>query len=246
MGPTSFVQRQACVAFLSAAIAVAVGAHFFPSVQVMASSALLALSLAGITQEQLEANRASIWEKCKSPYQANLNLASYFVRVFAAIFLASFIYKIFCFQPALGLNVASARFNNSFSLLLAHNGGVLLASFVLALVYGAGGLTLVLAWNALNWSQNLAPLVFGGQIELVSRALMVGALLPHLIFEVLGYVLGGMAGTFLGKACTKYHLLSSEFYRVSRACVVIVCLAILALLLAAVFEVLLAGQTKLL
>lgn len=238
------INSPSALAALSAVVAVAAGDHFFPSVRGMASAALLALALSNMTQRHLEENRNAIWQGKDSPYAANLKLASYFVRVFAAIFLVAFLFEACSMTGASHARNALGQFRNAFNLLFLHNGGVLLACFILSLFYGAGGLTLVLAWNALHWSQNLVPVTISGEIDLISKLLVAGALLPHLILEALGYVLGGMAGTFLGKAFVKYSLFSSEFYRVSRACLVIVFLAIVAIFLGAASEVFLAGQAR--
>ena len=231
-------------AALSSSLALVVGGHYFPSVRVMASSALIGLSLSALTQRHLDMNRTAIWEEKSSPYEANLNLAAYFLKVFSAVFLVALLFDATS-TPTMSRVLAHIdRYRNALSPLLLHNGGVLLASAFLSLVYGAGGLTLVLGWNALNWSDSLSRVLFGTQGEPGSQALLAAALLPHLIFEVLSYVLAGMAGAFLGKALLKYSVFSEEFYRVSRACVVIVAFSLLALVIGGLFEVYVAGAAR--
>jgi hypothetical protein len=233
----------AVVAALSALLALVVGEHYFPSVRIMASAALIALSLTTLTQHELNENRIAIWEKNHSPYHANLSLAAYFLKVFTAIFLVGLIFDGVWLEPWQAAARITPRYRNEFLPLFAHNSGVLLACGLLSLVYGSGALTLVLTWNALNWSQSLSPVLLHSSHDLLERLVYAALLLPHLVCEVFSYVLAGMIGTFLGKALLKYDLLSAEFYRVSRACVAILAFALAALLLGSFFEVQLAGSS---
>jgi hypothetical protein len=234
----------AVVAALSALIALVVGEHYFPNARIMASAALIAISLTTLTQRKLDENRIAIWEEKHSPYQANLALAGYFLTVFTAIFLVALIFDAVWLDRWQAAPRIAPRYRNQFLPLFAHNSGVLLACGLLPLVYGSGALTLVLTWNALNWSQSLSPVLLYSDHSLFARTLYAASLLPHLVCEVLAYVLAGMAGTFFGKALLKYNLLSMEFHRVSRACVVIILFSLSALLLGSLFEVHLAGSAS--
>ncbi len=231
----------ALVAAQSALVALLIGEYYFPSVRLMASAALIALSLSNLTQTKLEENRRAIWEDRESPYRANLALARYFFKVFSAIFFVAIVFDWMLLEHWQVAMRIVPRYRNEFLPLFTHNSGVLLACGLLSLVYGSGALTLVLAWNALHWAQSLSPALLSSDQGIFSRVLYATSLLPHLVCEVLAYVLAGMAGTFLGKALLKYNLLSREFYRVSRACVVILMFALAALLLGSFFEVYLVG-----
>ena len=98
---------------------------------------------------------------------------------------------------------------------------------------------LILGWNALNWSESIYQFVAAstGETGVISRLFLSAALLPHLITEVLAYVLAGMAGIFLSTAFAKYKLSSWEFFRVSRACVIILIAAAITLSAAAALEI---------
>ncbi|MEY4668223.1 MAG: hypothetical protein RL518_922 [Pseudomonadota bacterium] len=209
----------------------------------MATAALIALSLTTLTQRHLDDNRIAIWERKRSSYRANLDLALYFLKVFVAIFIVSCAFEAMLMAPARSLAWQVPRYRNEFASLFAHNCGVLLACALLALVYGSGALTLVLTWNALNWSQSLMPVLSQSAESYSARLVGSVALLPHLVCEVLGYVLAGMVGVFMGKALMKYKPLSTEFYLVSRACVVLLVFSLGALLLGSAFEVYLASKS---
>ncbi len=229
-------------AALSAVVALILGEHYFPTVRVMATAALIALSLTTLTQRHLEENRTAIWERKRSPYEANFNLALYFVKIIAAIFVVSCVFDWVCMDPSRAVGWQEPRYINDFGTLFTHNCGVLLACGLLSLVYGSGALTLVLTWNALNWSESLTPVLYQSTETLTSRLVSTAALLPHLTCEVMAYVLSGMVGVFLGKALMKYNIMSPEFYRVSRACVVIIAISVVTLILGSWFEVSLGGS----
>ena len=239
-----FLTYPEMAAALSAGIALVLGEHYFPSVRVMATAALIALSLTTLTQRYLDENRVAIWERNESPYRANWALALYFLKVFTSIFIVSCVFDAIFVEPTRSLGWQVPRYRNDVTSLFTHNCGVLLACMLLALVYGSGALTLVLTWNALNWSQSLMPVLTRSAESHASRLVSTVGLLPHLVCEVLAYVLAGMVGVFIGKAILKYSVLSSQFYRVSRACVVIMAFSLAALLFGSLFEVYLAGQSQ--
>jgi uncharacterized membrane protein SpoIIM required for sporulation len=238
------LQYPEIAAALSTVIALVVGAHYFPTVRVMATAALIALSLTTLTQRHLDENRVAIWELKHSPYHANFRLAVYFLKIFTAIFIVSCVFDLVDAGEIRPHEWQMPRYRNDFASLFAHNCGVLLACALLALVYGSGALTLVLTWNALNWSESLIPVLVQSAEGDASRLVQVILLLPHLVCEVLAYVLAGMVGVFLGKAIMRYTVLSPEFYRVSRACVVIIAFSLGALLLASYFEVSLVSSSQ--
>lgn len=224
-------------------LALVISGLYFPKVFDMTACALFAVSLANVLAEALEFNRLAIWDRKDSPIRANKKLAEEFTAIFLGMFFASVILQIL--YPNLFLpEIASIQeaFRNEFSALYQHNLYVLIASVFIAFIYRAGGLAIILSWNAVNWASTLTAYIFEiYSTQGILRALTVGlALMPHLILEVLAYVLAGMSGTFFSKGLFKYSPTSSEFHRVSWASTVLLIVSLLILLLANTSEIYLA------
>lgn len=93
---------------------------------------------------------------------------------------------------------------------LGHNLGALTLFTTMGLLFRHGGALLAVAWNASVWGG-----VFGwlarswhdhdGPSLIVAYGRVMGAVLPHMAIEAVGYVLGGFAGVFLSKALARYE-----------------------------------------
>jgi hypothetical protein len=193
---------------------------------------LIALGLSDQIAELLEENRENIWANGHSPWIANFDLSIKIAVIFAGIFMTAVLF--YSFYPGLLLFKHSAFFGEHTTVsLIQTNYPILIIGLLYSFVFGSGGLTLILAWNALNWSQVILYIV----TDTSSSATTPFIFLPHLFLEVLAYVLAGMAGTFLFKAFKKYKFKSGEFYRVERASAIILVISIFVLALAALAEV---------
>ncbi len=212
--------------------------YFFPEVRGMAACALITFGLAPHLSVLLEANRSRIWDEKLSPWKANRILVLEFIAIFFGIFAVAAGAHFFTSPAAVGRAFDEA-YRNSVGDLYYHNTAVLSAGFFLALAYRAAGLTLVLSWNALHWAETLAVyLVRVGMSSGVNTSVWLsGALIPHLLLEVLAYVMAGMAGVFLSKALCKYSWISPPFRRVAWASITLLTISLGALGLAAAAEV---------
>lgn len=135
-----------------------------------------------------------------------------------------------------------AAYRNQFSELLRFNFTVLFGGTVFSMLYRAGGLVTILAWNAINWSNSISSYVLeiSDSVGTAFAALVSLSLLPHLILEVVAYVIAGMVGIFISKAVFKYKILSDEFSQVAKACMVLLLAASVTLLLSVTSEIFLA------
>ena len=239
----NFIRHPFLKASASTALALFIAARYFQEVLPMAASALIALSLVGLMHEFLEDNRIAIWEQKNDSHQVNELLARRIATIFFGIFATAGVLQILYPAGVIAQSTPLAlAFRNSLVPLLLHNLAVLSVFIFLAALYRAGGLVVVLAWNALHWSQTLV-----GYLEIiierdgVIRGLIVGVtLLPHLIFESVSYIIAGMSGVFLSKAFAKYSLSSPQFQQVSKATLGLMLASLVLILIAALFEIYLA------
>jgi len=241
----------------AAIVGVATSHVLFPTEAGVISVFLTSFSLLHIVNNLFELNRREIWEEIASPYKANRMLGLALLAVFLGILSG---YGLFAavlnpdaarallseqlgdFQDIKrGFGLAQIHFG-SFSEILRHNFSVLLVVLLFSLLFRAGGLLLIVAWNASSWGS-----VFG----FIARTVLSGlglrdGLLPllasylgfslHLVLESAGYVLCAMAGLFMSKAFTKYFFDFKRFVRVTRASVLIFAFALFLIVLSAFFE----------
>lgn len=200
----------------------------------------------------LDRNRDDIWVEQRDPRAANLQLARSLLVLFFGVLCAYALAVLLLdadrleewFGPQLGAYAHGPLTDVDFGAardLLAHNGRVMAIAFFFALVYREGGLLFVLGWNASRWGIlfSYAALMAhqegaGSVMGHVVRTMI--CVLPHLVLEVVAYVLVAMAGVFLHKALRRYQLTSARFARVGRAVLVLVAIAAVALGAAAVAE----------
>lgn len=233
--------KAAIYSFASALFSFWVAWRYFYEVRQMAACALTALGLASLLSELLEANRKAIWQDKISPWRANHKLAAEFTAIFTGIFCAALVLEILYGSKQQPINLDQI-YRNQFIELLSHNMAILLTASILAIVYRAGGLVMILAWNASHWAEAVFSYLMQIQQQsgVSTAALIFSAILPHLILEALSYLVAGLAGVFISIALFKYQLGSSELRRVSIASLTLVLVAICILFLATSSEIYLA------
>jgi len=217
----------------------------------------LFLSTAALSRrfdQLLDENRQAIYERKEPSPRVNARTAASLLALFLGMLTAyagaalligeahlrddfGFVLEV----AGLGSDTLSTRRFGSVPGLLLHNGLVLLTFFVLALVYRGYGALLALSWNACVWGMVLTLLAHrGAQASRLSGLLYVplsaAAVLPHLLLEVVGYVLGSLAGIFLSKALARYRLDDPLVAEVSRVAMVLLGLALGLLGAAALLE----------
>lgn len=227
-------------------VAFFISSIFFPNMQVLGATALCGIGLRPLVDRMLEMNRQSIWDEKISPWKANDKLALQILTLFFTIFsISGGLEFVFGKTQAL-TNITPFQF--SYTELFLHNLSVLTAGIVLSVLFSSGGLILILSWNALHWSTSFLHYLSQFHQESNSLWTLVSAStwIPHLLFEIVAYVLAGLSGVFFSKAIVKYPIYSNELRRVSVACLLLLFIGVLVLALAAELELRLAGAARLL
>jgi uncharacterized membrane protein SpoIIM required for sporulation len=140
-----------------------------------------------------------------------------------------------------GLTGHAINSSNQFISILTNNLIVLLACFVLSLVYGAGSI-LFITWNASVWGiifgyiaktsafvTGINPVVAFGQIFLPA--------IPHFLAESVAYFCAAIIGGVVSKAVIREKLFSKKFHHIITDALIFGGIAIILIILAAILEV---------
>lgn len=206
----------------SALVAYAISHIYFTNQFEMAVSGFVTLGLAFHLSALLDENREMIWEKQLSPWLANKILVSHIALLFFCLVIFGVLYHALVKGQGFGQSqLLQTNFQNELEPLAIHNTLVLVNCFLLAVLFRAGGLMLVLGWNATHWAGSFTEIWHAMHSETLISTSVLGMLVivPHLILEVTAYILAGLSGLFLSKASTKYALLSPKMKRVLLACI---------------------------
>lgn len=112
----------------------------------------------------------------------------------------------------------------SFQLILSNNLMVFSAIFLLAMLIGSAG-AFILTWNASVLGVFLARVA-------ESSPLMVLGYLPHSLFEMSGFVIGGIAGSLISAAVYRRHFDRETWMDYGR----LICLGVLCIFIGAFLE----------
>ncbi len=137
-----------------------------------------------------------------------------------------------------------------FNVIFQNNLQVLFWAVVLSLVYGVGAMFLI-AWNA----SVIGALIGQTTLELVGNYISLWpfeyiiayfhaliksfGLIPHGLFEVIGYFIGAIAGALISIVVTKGHYRKHEIQQLVKDSIALVFLAVILLFIGAVIEALL-------
>ena len=120
-----------------------------------------------------------------------------------------------------------------FGSLIKNNLIISLISFVLSFGYGSGALVII-TWNATVWGAISGNLI-GYSVANISVFFLF---LPHIILEILAYLLVAVSGGVLSKAVIKEKLASKRFYHVMTDAIMLFLMGLAILVIAAVIEAL--------
>jgi len=163
----------------------------------------------------LATNRERIWAAPATGRTANTQSTISVMSIFGGMFLGFLIIAIFAesggfkrdfafilnetgFKP--GDILSPERFALGSGVII-HNLAVLAAFTILAFLYRSLGTMIALGWNASVWSMTLILFIKGGSVgdinQFLHTMIVIVAVMPHLIVEALGYVIGALSGVFL-------------------------------------------------
>ncbi len=215
---------------------------------------LVAAALSDRFDLLLEENRRNIWERHVGGWRSNRLTIIGFLALFGGIFagyaliasvleadrVAAF-FEFTLRAAALSSETLQQRNFGSLATILGPNVGVLVVTACLAFVYRAFGATLVLGWNACVWAIVIMILALRGAESselprVVSLALSLVAVLPHLMLESLAYIATSLAFLFASKGLSTYHMRDPRLRQVLAAAIVLLGIGCTALVLGATAE----------
>lgn len=231
-------------AVLISSISLWAAQYFYPLNLIFATAALVAIGLGTLFEEYLEENKNAIWTSKESPYSANARLALQITVLFVGVLLtASIAFAVAGIPESVAQSQSNDLFRANIPEIFKSNLTQLVAATVIALIFRAGGLMLVLAWNAITWSCQFASyFALLGGVTKTSSIFLVGTFLAHSVVEVVAYVLAGMSGIFISKGLSKYSTSSPEMNRVAKASLFLLVISAIVLFLSAILEVVLTGS----
>jgi hypothetical protein len=213
--------------------------------------------LAGYIHPVFQRNSKEIWTGRRPPWQANglllRDLALLFLGLLAGFFLAVLVLGPTAYHHAFAgagdlvdlRRVARSDFQfAALGEVLGNNLRVFSAMLLVGLLFRYVGILFLVVLNAAHWGVVLAAAcantwhVEGGVLAALLLPLVTA---PHLIAEMAGFVIGAMAGVFLGRGVWRYKLGSDHFAAVATAVLQLVGLGVGLVALAAVLELVVAG-----
>ena len=202
----------------------------------------------------LELNRARIWSGEGNGRRVNLasmisglSLFSGMVVAFMIIGIASsdavlikdFNFIVTRIQLDTNTVLSPERFSQGVSI-FQHNLSVLITLALMSFVYRSLGAMFALGWNAGVWGVTIVLFMGGGRdTELntvVYGAMILIAIIPHLIVEAASYLIGALAAIFLSRGLTIYRLNDTRLNRVMSAVGVLAILSVGLLVSGALLE----------
>ncbi|MCA9538620.1 MAG: stage II sporulation protein M [Myxococcales bacterium] len=215
---------------------------------------LAAAALAGRLGRVLDENRDAIWRRGERPAVANrravVALAALFVGIGLAFVIVAAVIGPDALPRTFGQTLAgdagvgalqSRRFSAGVGPLLLHNLGTLAVLMLIGFIYRTYGVLLTLGWNAALWAVVLTGLVARGlaQTSVSGPLFVLGALAaigPHLLIELLGYVLGTLAAVFASRGLLRHPRGDKRRRQVAWAVTQLFAVGVALLMLAALVE----------
>ena len=216
--------------------------------------ALASAAMAPRFNKILELNRVKIWSEEGSGRRANRNSIISGLCIFIGIFVAFLIVGGTSSEETLQRDfgfilqntsidrdavLSVARFEHGMSI-FTHNIFVLLSFGILSFLYRSLGAMIALGWNAGVWGVTITLFMGGGYESELSRMMygivVLTAIMPHLILEAGGYIVGSLSSIFFSRAFILYRIQDPRLIRVSVAVMVLAVASVLLLALGALVE----------
>jgi uncharacterized membrane protein SpoIIM required for sporulation len=241
-----------------AVIGIAIALFTFPDDPALIAVAITAIlfipSLSQITDKEASAARKKEGHDVIGLVKCTFGLTKPAILVYLYSFLGVFL--VFAFfsmaLPQLATNIlfekqlavmtgGAMSFDTGLTMdLIKNNFLVLMLCFTISIVAGNGSI-LFIAWNASVWGTIFGTIAStaANNIQGSSAILFLLILLsvvPHMVLEILSYILSAISGTFLSDGIANENLASAGFARLLRHVMVLFLAAIVVLVVAGVVE----------
>lgn len=233
-----------------AVIGQATGAFVFHQAQAWNGSLLFCLCvLAGYIFPAFQRHAAASWDRKRGPIQANLRLAielgGLSLGIFLGFALGPLVFGAAGYITAMPGSEAVATTIQRAELaaldeITRHNMRVFALFFLVGVFFRYLGILFVIIYNSSIWGLSLGLSIVGhfGGGGLGPGALAI--MLPHVLIEILAYVIAAMAGVFIGRLLLRYRVFSPRLNAVSISIAKLCGAGLACVLLAAMVEALIA------
>ena len=213
----------------------------------------ITLVLTGRMGQVLAANRSAIWGDRERPRAANGRTALSILAIFVGVGLAfggvawwtapADVGVVFgeLLADAVAGDAVDRRFDAGMGDLLARNFATLGVLWLVGFFVGPPGVLLAIGWNAAIWTASIAGLAAdaspaGAAPSVGAIVGTTAALAPHLLLELVAYVLAAMSAIFDSRALSRYHSGDARRWQVFRSVVRLLGVAAALVVAAAVLE----------
>ena len=242
------------ISFLYSAIAVIFARQLFPEQSSILAVALITILFVTFFQKLFEIEERIEDLAAEKKISANLfQRHKKIIFVFSAYFLGiicsmSFIHVFFGYDEVFSMQTktiegfsSSATGYGNFERFFANNSRVMLLTFLLSTMFGAGAI-LILAWNASVIAVYIGLLTkplaaqFGSAAYLYALPVGLGSIALHGIPEIAAYFIAGLAGGILSVGMIRERIGSKEFKLIGKDSLILLCTAEILIFTAALLE----------
>lgn len=201
----------------------------------------------------LATNRGRIWAGSGSRVSANAQSTISGMSIFAGLFIGVLIMTLITdsegikehfgfvvtqtgFEP--GDSLSAERFATGSGVIIVHNLFVLFVFAILAASYRSLGTMIALGWNASVWAITLSLFIKGESsgTQFLHLVIVVAAVMPHLVVEAFGYVVGALSGIFLSRGVVLYKYSDQRFQSVLMAVLILAVSSVLLIIAGGLIE----------
>ena len=248
------------LAILYSALGVISAIAIFPKNADVMTIAFVSILILPLLNQMIETEARTVFRKQKLSlsmlFKQHIGIFNTYLSFFFGIFMLFFITAV-VLPPDITSQFFSSQLNIyggvgfatktslSFNQIAMNNIKVVLVTFILSLVYGAGSV-IILSWNAYVWGIMTGFLLREGLAVAHHNMLLFAALallpiLPSLLTESAGYLLAAISGGVLSKATLQERLMSKRFNYILTDALMILTVAIILIFVGACIEVRLFG-----
>ena len=172
-----------------------------------------------------------------------------YLYTFAGIFLTNIAFAIMLpnmavdklFEAQLNVLRGYATFSAPLFTTIMSNNLIILGAIIFLSIIAGNGAILLIAWNASLWGSAFGVIsehasIAMGQNLLIILGIVLLCVLPHLLIEIFGYILGTMGSMLMSETTLREKWWSKNFKRAMLVNLVILVIAVLVIVIGALVE----------